>query len=69
MNAYNSQNKTEPTAEVKTPTPQNTVTDVPVAPVVDTVESLDDATDTLDAINLDEDNGDSAMLESQTADF
>lgn len=69
MNAYNSQNKAAPTAEIKTPASQNTVDDVPTAPVVNTVESLDDATATIDSINIDEDNGDSAKLESQTADF
>ena len=69
MNTYNTQNKTVPTAQVKPFTTQNIVTDVPIAPVINTVQSLDTASTTIDGINIDDDSGDNAKLESQTADF
>lgn len=69
MNAYNNSIKKTPAAEVTPKATDNTATDVPIAPVIDTVQSLDTATQTLDSINLDSDSGDSTKLDTQTADF
>jgi prepilin-type N-terminal cleavage/methylation domain-containing protein len=69
MSALNKPAKENSTAQIAKEPPKNIATDVPVAPIIDSVLSLDTANATLDDINLDEDSGDSIQLDNQTADF
>lgn len=59
-----------PTNNTSIQTDSKVANDVPTAPVINSVESLDTATKTLDGINLDSDtSGDTTKLDTQTADF